>query len=212
MFNLAGLQSTDEDKLRFSEGPLCQHSVAFIVADGVGGRDGGRWAAERAAERLGSEIYDLNSKASVDAAVTETSNFIRNEAPEPWQPATTAAGVALSENRIVVFGVGDSRVYGFDEAGITQLTVDHRSRTDSRAITRFLGGPPFQCIPDTCELDWATWHGFLICSDGFYDCLSTIDLGLLREISPPVALDELMQLALERGSTDNLTAVYVVAS
>ena len=141
--------------------------------------------------------------------IATASDSIRFNAPNAWRPATTAAGIVLSLGEVLVFGIGDSRVYGIDKAGVAQLTVDHRSRTDSRAITRFLGGEHAQSIPDIRTLSTTIWLGFLICTDGFYAHLTTIELGIFRELDPKIALINLMDVALERGSTDNLTAVYV---
>ncbi len=111
-----------------------------------------------------------------------------------------------------MFNIGDSRVYGLDDDGATQLTIDHRSMADPRAITRFLGGAHSQSIPDTTEPALTDWKGFLICTDGFYGHLTKVDLQLVRKVDPAVAIETLMDLALERGSSDNLTAVYVISS
>jgi hypothetical protein len=59
------------------------------------------------------------------------------------------------------------------------------------------------------ELSNAAWLGFLICTDGFYAHLTAIELGMFREVDPRIALIGLMDVAVQRGSTDNLTAVYV---
>lgn len=211
-FSLAGLEPNESEGVLFREGRICEDGVAFVVADGVGGREGGRWAAQRAVGYLGGGTYSPSSSSTVEKRLATASNSIRADAPNAWRPATTAAGIVLSLGEVIVFCIGDSRVYGLDVAGATRLTVDHRSRTDSRAITRFLGGEHAQSIPDISKLSNSDWLGFLICTDGFYAHLTTIDLGMFRELDPRTALVNLMDVALERGSTDNLTAVYVSVS
>jgi serine/threonine protein phosphatase PrpC len=208
-FSLAGLEPNESEGVFVREGRILESGLAFLVADGVGGREGGRWAAECAANYLGGATYSPNSPSTVEKMIATASNSIRANAPNGWRPATTAAGIVLSLGAVLVFGIGDSRVYGLDRAGTTQLTVDHRSRTDSRAITRFLGGERAQSIPDICELSNAAWLGFLICTDGFYARLTAIELGMFREVDPKIALINLMDVAVQRGSADNLTAVYV---
>lgn len=182
--------------------------VTFFVADGVGGSPGGRWAADKAVALSSTEPHPSDFR-SLENKLAAVSTAIREGAPNGWRPATTICGIILNSKLSVAFNVGDSRVYGFVGDDILQLSSDHRSRTMDNAITRFLGGSRAQALPDVVDLQGSKWSAFLLCSDGFYEELQLNEMRLLTEVSPPDALLTLSEMALDRGTADNLTALFI---
>jgi protein phosphatase len=123
---------------------------------------------------------------------------------------------------------GDSRIYLYRAGRLRQLTRDHSQleaaralhaasgdetldRPPSNVITRALGGA------DTLELDDVVvdvldGDVFLLCSDGLTGEVS--DLAIEQALLPGncrFATETLVDLALERGGHDNITAVVVRA-
>ena len=141
-------------------------------------------------------------------ALREVQNCIYDEGAARGRPVTTIAGVSFSRARAIIFNVGDSRVYRFDGDGTQLMSIDHLSRTDGRSVTRFLGGHLAQATPHIAAVENPRSHRFLICSDGLYGFVRPTDLTLPIEIDPATALTTLVELAMENGSQDNISAVF----
>lgn len=122
--------------------------------------------------------------------------------------------------------VGDSRIYLFRSARVHQLTEDHslvqekvkqglltreEARTARRrnVITRAVGVLPTVKV-DTLAFEVDAGDCFLLCSDGLHQYFSDQDL---QDTIPDMAREEaastLVEMANERGGTDNITAVFI---
>jgi protein phosphatase len=151
---------------------------------------------------------------------------------------TTVAGVALVQQPPAageeqspgpcwaVFHIGDSRVYLSTGQGIRQLSTDHSVvqelvdagmiSADAAAVhpqrhlvTRALGvGTPAEA--DVLLLPVQPGQRFLVCSDGLTGELRDEEIaGLMAGRDSGSAADELVRTAVERGASDNVTAVVV---
>jgi protein phosphatase len=144
---------------------------------------------------------------------------------------TTLVTLIVSGSRYMVINSGDSRCYRVDHAAVSQITndhtvadsllrhgvmtaQDHASSPLRNQLTRCLG-PKADCEPELFPEDefGAIDHDctFLLCSDGFYFKLTPADLAQLDGSSLQLedVLANLAAVALERGSSDNLSAVAV---
>jgi protein phosphatase len=126
----------------------------FVVADGMGGHDGGDVASRIVVEefaRLAEEGYDPRHGAEVIAAALGTSHDrITAYADEQsqrsgrdFQAGTTAVVAALVDDdegpRWLVANLGDSRAYRFVGGALEQVSVDHslvQELVDEGSITR----------------------------------------------------------------------------
>jgi protein phosphatase len=113
----------------------------FIVADGMGGRNGGEVAARRLVELLPEIIRRrMRDEATADRNDTQVMRTMLEEAVMEASGAIRAEGEATLENlgmgaaviAALVVGshahiahMGDSRAYLFREGGLRQLTHDH---------------------------------------------------------------------------------------
>ncbi|PZV36407.1 PP2C family protein-serine/threonine phosphatase [Mesorhizobium kowhaii] len=199
---------TDDGEVISRVTPLTRDGSVVAVADGVGGRPDGRWAAFAAIESLATKPIADNEAKALRLAIASAHRSVLARTSRGIGPATTIAGISASEEGVLIFNVGDSRVYQIEHAAVRLLTVDHRSQTDSRAITRFLGGSEANAIPyiDRLEVDLGT--EFLISTDGFHQFLRETDLLLLKDLTPDRALASLFDMALDNGSNDNLSAIF----
>ena len=101
--------------------------VVVAVADGLGGHPAGEEASALAVRWLAHAAANLTTEAAVRDALLACNEAVYTDAdrdPERLTMGTTIAGVAVTDQSVIVFNVGDSRVYRFDESGLVQLSVD----------------------------------------------------------------------------------------
>ncbi len=113
----------------------------FIVADGMGGHQGGEVAARLAIEALQGAYQDATADALTDA-IAIANGRIRDQGdsdPDLRGMGTTVVALALvpeepdpdepfaddAPQHLLVANVGDSRGYLFRDGSLTQLTEDH---------------------------------------------------------------------------------------
>ena len=203
----------------------------YAVADGMGGHGSGDVASRLAIEALARcvELRPLFTEA-VQHALEEANQVIVSRAEPPSRMGTTVAGLAGLEtaggDQLMVFNVGDSRVYLLAADRVVQLTVDHsevqelvlagvltreQARTHPRRniVTRALGSAP-TVHSDHWLLPAVGGDRFLICSDGLTGELpDEVILPLLTVGSPQQAAESLVAAANDAGGRDNITAVVV---
>jgi protein phosphatase len=148
---------------------------------------------------------------------------------------TTVAGVALVEDPDsgpcwAVFHVGDSRVYVLGEEGLVQLSTDHSVvqelvdmgmitaaaaavHPQRHLVTRALGVGA-QAEADVVLVPVEPGRRFLVCSDGLTGELEDGEIArLLSEAADPqTAAGALVRTAVDRGASDNVTALVVEVS
>ena len=202
----------------------------FVVADGMGGHGSGDLASTLAVQVLAryAGLRPLFTEAVLAALEEANRAIIEQEAPK--RMGTTVAGLAGLEtaggDHLMVFNVGDSRVYRLSADGIEQLTVDHsevqelviagvitreQARTHPRRniVTRALGSEP-ALLADHWLLPAAGGDRFLICSDGLFTELpDELMVPLLSAGPPQQAAEALVLAANDAGGHDNITAIVV---
>ena len=203
----------------------------YAVADGMGGHGSGDVASRLAIEALARcvELRPLFTEAVLHA-LEEANQVIVSRAEPPSRMGTTVTGLAGLEtaggDHLMVFNVGDSRVYRLASDRIVQLTVDHsevqelvlagvlsreQARTHPRrnVVTRALGTAP-SSLADHWLLPATAGDRFLICSDGLSGELpDEVILPLLTVGGPQQAAEALVAAANDAGGRDNITAVVV---
>lgn len=210
---------------------LCAiESGLFAVIDGMGGQKGGRRAAELTREALLKEKEPVKGLLLANERIYEAAR-----ADEELQGmGCVASAVHVKPGVVRIAHVGDTRVYLAGSAGCEQLTSDHtlaasmqerlglshngaRTLGGRNQITRDIGGKPREDMRwiDRMEVPLEQGALLLLCSDGLYHTIGADDLfARLRqaqreEISADRFVDQLVDLALERGARDNVTAVVV---
>jgi protein phosphatase len=201
----------------------------YAVADGMGGHAAGDLASALAIETL-TECARSGplSGPGVLAALEAANQAIARHEPEGM--GTTVTGLASLEtaggHHLMVFNVGDSRVYRFAGGHLHQVTVDHsavqelvragkltrdQARTHPRrnVITRALGsGRPLRA--DHWLLPAIAGDRYLLCSDGLSGELpDDLILPLLAGADPQQAATALVDAANDAGGRDNITVVVV---
>jgi protein phosphatase len=203
----------------------------YAVADGMGGHGSGDVASRLAVEALARcvALRPLFTEA-VLLALEEANQVIVARAEPPSRMGTTVTGLAGLEtqggDQLMVFNVGDSRVYRLAGDRVMQLTVDHsevqelvlagvlsreQARTHPRrnVVTRALGAAA-TLRPDHWLLPAVVGGRFLICSDGLTGELpDEVILPLLTVGTPQQSAEALVAAANDAGGRDNITAMVV---
>ena len=139
---------------------------------------------------------------------------------------TTLVAALVTGSGACVANVGDSRAYLIDGEA-QQITTDHslvQRLVDQGAITpeealdhpnrheiyRMIGFGR-QAQPDLFALPLQAGDVLLLCSDGLSNLVTPAELAAAFDRRPPLgqAVDHLVNLALERGAPDNVTALAV---
>jgi len=205
----------------------------WAVADGMGGHEGGEWASGRivaALERIDSGGGFEAVCDAAAAAIGDANGEILAEAKARGkQMGSTAVVLVIAGTRYAILWVGDSRAYLMRGGTLVLLSRDHSQvqemvarglMTAEQAVGHPMGhilsravGVQAAVEVDRVEGEIQGGDIFLLCSDGLHGVAGDDEIGrhLGRE-APDRALDRLVELALERGAPDNVTAVAVWAS
>jgi protein phosphatase len=205
----------------------------WAVADGMGGHSLGEFASRVAIRSLTDLPPQQNLKQHVALAqecLQGANRRLRDEAArrDVQLIGTTIAALLVSQRECACLWAGDSRIYLYRNARLRQLTRDHsqveavRSRRalkaddtlhlpPSNVITRALGAEDTIAI-DSEVLEVLDGDVFLLCSDGLSN--EVAEAAIAHALLPGncrQASQELVDLALEHGGRDNITAVVVRA-
>jgi protein phosphatase len=209
----------------------------FIVADGMGGHAAGEKASQTAvqiiSERLAPQVSAATNGQLLDGlqtAIQDANREIINASMDDASMrgmGTTATVLVTKGNQLYVGHVGDSRAYLIRNRRIDQITEDHsivaqlvraRAITPQEAarhpyrnvITRCLG-MQVDVEADTQQRELKAGDRLLICSDGLSGLVSDDEMlqMVLSSDDPQKTCVDLVNLALERGGSDNITVVLV---
>jgi protein phosphatase len=193
----------------------------WLVADGMGGHQGGKLASQLVAERVRHVAVtgDVTAIArDLTTAILGANADLRNrgEAQPGFDGGTTVVALCVHDEQGIALWAGDSRLYRLRGGEIAQLTRDHSvaeeagSTADgSHMLTRAVGGADLLALEEL-SLDIRPGDRLLLCSDGLYGDLTPQEIA--ERLAAPdcaAAAQGLVALALERGGTDNATAVVI---
>ena len=197
----------------------------FAVADGMGGHDAGEIASRVVVERLARVAADTDMSGIHQALRDAVHDLSETEAEAG--SGTTVTGALLSEDQLIVFNIGDSRVYLLRENQLVQLTRDHSVVQDlvdaghisereaethphANVITRAVGFHD-DPEPDTVELAPTAGDRLLLCSDGLTKELTAHGIAhfLAESDTVDAAAESLMEAALGNGGRDNVTVIVL---
>jgi protein phosphatase len=211
--------------------------LLLALADGMGGHERGEVASRLAIETV---VGMVAADPGNDVAHLLRTAFRRaNEAiyaggragGDGQMMGTTLTVAVLRGKYATIASIGDSRAYLVRAGALTQVTQDHSlvaeqvskgslSATQAREsphrniLTHALGHRPKldAKVPGIFELTLLPEDRLLLCSDGFYDVVPDRDLlRVVLDHEPEAAARRLVDLAVERGTTDNVSAVVAEA-
>ena len=243
--NVAGLtdvgrnRNKNQDAIFFTSQAIGPLPNLFIVADGLGGHNAGEVASTKAVEFITNYVREFKAAEFVqsdnylDLLVTAVQGAnatvceLAEANPEMQGMGTTLTACIITNEKIFLAHVGDSRAYAITREKISQLTADHSyidnmvktgqitaeealTHPDRHMVTRVLG------MPELFEVDGAVKPiadtvSVLLCSDGLTNML---DDNMIKEIVNGTGLVEhrvkfLIEEANKRGGLDNISAVLI---
>ena len=200
----------------------------FVVADGIGGHEGGALASSTAVKSVTecgigmTEVSGRALAASVNRAVVEA-----GERTGLDQLGTTLVVIAAHRNHVVVLSAGDSRVYRMRGGELEGLTSDHTVRNELvesgvplemarqsnirlDALTSYMGRHVDHPTIHLASYSIMAGDRFLMCTDGVHGQLASEVITLTMSTgSCSETVDALLQRARDAGGRDNATAVVV---
>jgi protein phosphatase len=230
--DLGRIRENNEDKFDFYEPEdptlLAARGCLYAVADGMGGHAAGQIASEMALKNLILSYYDSPNEdiaTSLLEALGAANEVVHNVAlmiPERSGMGTTLTAAVVSEDRVYVGQVGDSRAYLLRDGGVRQVTFDHSWVAEQvrmgvltpeeaetspyrNVITRSIG------TQSTVEADVFVEEArigdiWVLCSDGLTGHVQDDEIRLIAGSQPPTeAARQLIELANSRGGRDNIT-------
>ena len=206
----------------------------FVVADGMGGHQGGEIASRLAVDAIHDSYFadpDSDRGAVLVRAVKDANGLVLEQSQADSSLSgmgTTCTAMAIHDGRGFFIHIGDSRAYLLREGELVQLTNDHslvgemirsgmitdedaRNHPRRNVITRSLG------VQEAVEAD--TPHTpfelrrddlFLLCSDGLSACVSDEEIrGVLAGKDLDSVAGALVEMANARGGKDNVTVLLI---
>jgi protein phosphatase len=205
----------------------------LAVADGMGGHEGGEVASTLAID-LVRDLFARDQPADISLALKQAyrraNDAIFAQGAGAEKPMGTTLVTAVVRGKYVtIANVGDSRAYLMRANQITQVTQDHsvvseqvqqgqlteeqaRTSPQRNMLTQALGTRESldKRMPSIYELALLPEDRLLLCTDGFFDVLTNQDyLHLMSGDDAESAAEGLTSLAVERRTTDNVSAVVV---
>lgn len=170
----------------------------FVVADGMGGHNGGDIASQMSVKLL-PEFIESNAQLTNEELLKESINHVNQSIFEHGQSneklkgmGTTITGLMFNGGQILIANVGDSRIYMIHKKKLFQMTRDHSliqekinlgmyTRDEANldpqknVILRTVGFEP------NIEIDIYNYKVskndiFLLCSDGLHGMVSDEDI------------------------------------
>ncbi len=209
----------------------------YILADGMGGYNGGEIASKIAVETAKNYIEnnfreiekDRDSIIQLLGSSMEYANMIvyekSQEREELHGMGTTLEICLIYNNKVYIGHIGDSRIYRIRKEFIRKLTQDHsyvqklvkegkitkeqaETHPQKNMLTRALGCNAF-VEPDVMVKGFLKEDILVMCSDGLTNMVKT-DI-IYKEASKNIeqAPKELVKIANENGGKDNITVVII---
>lgn len=225
-----------QDQVAVMSHPRVPGCVLGIVADGMGGKSGGRKAADQViltAQQV-FERYAPDHESAEDclrSLVHESHLMIKLTAIAfEEEPHSTIAAFLINPDRSAcIVHVGDSRVYHFRQNGMLSRTLDHSyvqhminegQLTDAQAHSHPQANLLTGCLGTQQDPPTTITHiprleigdSLLACSDGLWHYFTHLEMGTIIQTLPPrEAAEVLIGKARHRarGSGDNLSLALV---
>ncbi len=205
----------------------------FVVADGMGGHKGGREASELAVRTLAAHYSTAPTKdilESLKSAFEAANSTVYQKSTSGTEFAgmgTTCTALVLKDGQAVIGHIGDSRVYRINRSAVVQLTNDHsrvadlvrravitkeqaRIHPERSQLYRALGTRPVVEVDYISGIRLPRDCYFLLCTDGLFNHVTEDEMQSIVLAKPPAeACTALVDLANERGGTDNITVQVI---
>ena len=218
--------SNEEDSLKL-----------YILADGMGGYNGGEIASKLAAMSIKGYIesnfdkieHEKENILELIKSAIEYANMVvyekAKENEELQNMGTTIEVCLIYNNKVYIGHVGDSRIYRIRKDFIRKLTQDHSyvqklvkegtitkeqalHHPQKNMLMKALGCNAF-VEPDVMVKGFLKDDILIMCSDGLSNLVDQDTIYEMASKNIEQATKDLVQLANDRGGYDNITVVVI---
>jgi serine/threonine protein phosphatase PrpC len=201
-----------------------------VVADGMGGAEGGQHASRIAVEAV-CEVYpdspDADPQQRLVASFHEANSRVQQEAhlkPMLRGMGTTLTACAIVGKTLYFAHVGDSRLFLVRDGEARQLSRDHslvarliesgtirpeeaESHPQKHVLTAAIGvAEDLQPDMPSAPIELRTFDVLILCTDGLWGQMTSIEIAdAVSKSTSKDACKSLVHLAKERGGPDNIT-------
>ncbi|MBE7054062.1 MAG: Stp1/IreP family PP2C-type Ser/Thr phosphatase [Ruminococcaceae bacterium] len=234
--DVGSVRKVNEDNYYVSD--FLNDNGFIIVADGMGGHNGGQIASKTAIDaiknNLSLESMLLMSEDEIENHLNDCIDNANNEVilksltdEHLNGMGTTLVLCVVLNNKIYIANIGDSRFYAIRDNKIAQVTKDHsvvqmlidkgeiseieaKNHPNKNVITRAIGSSP-KAEADIYSYSIKKDDYILMCTDGLSNMVdsSTILNFLMSESNLDTAVKKMGDLAIKNGGYDNITVVAV---
>lgn len=207
----------------------------FVLADGMGGHLAGEKASAMATEIIAKNFENLTENCDIQDIMDMTNESIKKANYEIFKKSaenddyrgmgTTVVMGYVLDDTFIYSSVGDSRIYVIDD-DINQITKDDsfvnylmeigeitedeaKVHPKKNVLTKALGtNDDVEVIINNLKLK--DKDIVLLCSDGLTNMVSNDKIcEIVKNNSPKIARDKLIELALKNGGMDNITFILI---
>ena len=225
-------RSNNQDSIFISDTPVGPLPNLYIVADGMGGHAAGDFASRYAI----NVVIDFIRKSTVrnpisllKRALVYANSELYKEAEKDKEKSgmgTTMVAAVLTDKKLYVANIGDSRLYVINDR-IIQVTMDHslveelirsgqlernkgRNHPEKNIITRAMGSRG-EAMPDFFEIDVNPGDKILMCTDGLSNMVEDDEIRDIVEdcATSEDAVSSLINRANYYGGNDNVSVIIV---
>lgn len=200
---------------------LCENTNMDIpiflaaVCDGVGSTRDGAYASAQTLKMLQQWFYSLEHTQSIGLNFLLSMKKINIELSRQiiknrLEAATTFSAILLADDQYYLVHVGDSRIYGWKEGRLEQLTQDCVS--DRGELCSYLGREKSAAFMYYEGKN--SYEKYLLCTDGLYKRMDrrflTDQLERAARKNLKKTLKILTDAVISNGEQDNITAALII--
>ena len=227
-----GRKEKNDDAVSVSKNK--QGAVIGIVCDGVGSHSNAAYSSNYIVSTLDKEWQDLtfanfnNMKNWLYDRIEKLNTELYTKSKDNQKKmGTTIVTVAIFDNQVVVYNIGDSSAYALTKDNVmTVVTVEDsfvgalisagaiteeeaKSHPEKHVLTQALA------TRDNINLhtfidDLNNYDYFLLCSDGLTNMIEKEEIqNIVRNDELSIAVNKLIDKCVERGGVDNISVAII---
>ena len=227
-----GRKEKNDDAVSVSKNK--QGAVIGIVCDGVGSHSNAAYSSNYIVSTLEKEWQDLtfanfnNMKNWLYDRIENLNTELYNKSKDNQKKmGTTIVTVAIFDNQVVVYNIGDSSAYGLTKDNVMNVVTvedsfvgalisagviteeEAKSHPEKHVLTQALA------TRDNIDLhtfidDVSNYDYFLLCSDGLTNMIEKEEIqNIVRNSELSIAVNKLIDKCVERGGVDNISVAII---
>ena len=227
-----GRKEKNDDAVSVSKNK--QGAVIGIVCDGVGSHSNASYSSNYIVSTLEKEWQDLtfanfnNMKNWLYDRIEKLNTELYTKSKDNQKKmGTTIVTVAIFDNQVVVYNIGDSSAYGLTKDNVMNVVTvedsfvgalisagviteeEAKSHPEKHVLTQALA------TRDNIDLhtfidDISNYDYFLLCSDGLTNMIEKEEIqNIVRNGELSIAVNKLIDKCVERGGVDNISVAII---